>query len=87
MSTVTTEPQEQPRRKIELSDLAKHSCPKCHGRGYAAIDSATRKKIACSCALKTYAQVRKALVAQMPKPPAPPPKKGLFARIREKLRF
>ena len=76
-------------RKLTLADLAKHNCPKCYGRGYTGIDTATGKKIPCNCALKTYAKVRQALVAEIKtQPPAPPPKKkGLFARIREKLRF
>ncbi len=83
-------PQEIPERKLTISDLAKHNCPKCYGRGYTGIDSATRKRNPCICALKTYAKVRQALVTEIAatKPPPPPPKKkGLFARIREKLRF
>lgn len=78
-----------PNRTLTLADLAKHSCPKCHGRGYTGIDSATGKKIVCRCALKTYAKVRQALVAdKQPLAPVPlPKKKGLFARIKEKLRF
>lgn len=84
----------QERTKLELSDLAKPSCPKCYGRGYTGIDYNTQLKIPCGCALKNYAQVRKALVARLnaeqaaqASPTPPPPKKGFFARIREKLRI
>ena len=73
-------------RRLQLSDLAKPSCPKCHGRGYTGRDPQSGKKIACGCAVKRYARAREILAArqQQAQAPVPAPKENIFSRIRKK---
>lgn len=45
-------------KEIKFQDLAKPSCKKCYGTGSIGRDAATKKPIACACAIKNYVKLK-----------------------------